>query len=346
MTHTQTIIIPAYKPKRELVGFVEELQTEFENIVVVDDGGQDEFRDIFKSIEELGAVVLVHEVNQGKGKALKTAFEYCNKHPEIAKPGVITVDADGQHKLHDICKVGEAMDANPDHVVMGCRKFNTGNVPIKSYLGNNISKFVYRWFAGIKVSDTQTGLRGLPYSFLSIAVETQGDRYEYETNMLIDIKKNGYEMTEVTIETVYENDNEGSHFNPVVDSFKIYAVIIKYSLSSLTSAVVDYIVFAIGLHFGLSIIIATYVARAISCIFNFTLNKKMVFRGEGNTAVQFLKYIALVIVSGTISGWSITGLSSLLPNVYPVIIKVPVECLLYVFNFIVQKKLIFKTKKK
>ncbi len=344
MKYNQVIIIPAYKPKEDLIGFVQQLRETFENIVVVDDGGQDEFRHIFDQVGELGATVLVHEVNQGKGRALKTAFKYCSEHEDISKSGVITVDADGQHKIPDICKVADAMEANPEKIVMGCRMFNTGNVPARSLLGNTISRYVYKWFAGINVSDTQTGLRGLPYSFLAIACETAGDRYEYETNMLIDIKRNGYEMTEVGIETVYENDNETSHFNPLVDSVKIYAVILKYSISSLASAGIDYLVFAIGLHFGLSILIATYVARAISCIFNFTINKKVVFKGQGNTIAQFAKYIILVIISGTLSGWGVTQLSHLLPQVYPVIIKVPVECILYVFNFIVQRKLIFKNK--
>lgn len=338
--YDQAIVIPAYKPQAGLCDIVDNLKEYFSSIIVVDDGGGDDYKEIFDRIES-SAIVLHHEVNGGKGKALKTAFNYCIE-KEIAKAGVITVDADGQHRLPDICNMAEAMNSNPGNVVMGCRDFSTDNIPLRSYLGNTISKFVYGTLCGLRVSDTQTGLRGLPYEFLPIACKTNGDRYEYETNMLIDMKKNEFDISEIKIETVYENNNESSHFNPLVDSIKIYSVLLKYSTSSIVSALVDYLIFAIGIHFGLSIIIATYVARAVSCIFNFTLNKKLVFKSKGSATSQFIKYIALVIFSGTLSGLGITYLYRLMPKIWPVIIKVPVELILYVFNYFVQKKLIFK----
>jgi len=213
-------------------------------------------------------------------------------------------------------------------------------------MGNGISKKVYKWACGIDVSDTQTGLRGLPYSFLPIAAKCDGEKYEYETNMLLDIKSHDVKIQEVFIETVYENNNESSHFNPVRDSIRIYSIILKYSFSSLFSALIDYIVFIIAQTCGAPIMIATYIARACSCLINFTLNKKVVFKGEGNTGSQLAKYLVLVAISGTISGWAVTQLSNLLPIVAPVIIKVPVEVILYVFNYTIQRAFIFKPNNK
>ena len=340
----QLIIIPAYQPLESLVPLTEEIMTLFENVLVVDDGGGEKYAYIFDQLKEMGAIVVAHAINQGKGRALKSAINYCLLNPELAKAGVITVDADGQHRPEDIVKIADAMEANPDAVVMGCRAFDASNIPFRSRMGNGISRKVYKWACGIDVSDTQTGLRGLPYSFLEIAARCEGEKYEYETNMLLDIKSNNVPMKEVTIQTVYENNNESSHFNPVRDSIRIYSIILKYSFSSLFSALIDYIIFIIAHACGAKIMAATYIARACSCLVNFTLNKKMVFKGEGKVAVQLAKYLVLVVISGTISGWAVTNLSQLLPMIAPVIIKVPVEVILYIFNYAVQRAFIFNNK--
>jgi len=340
----QLIIIPAYQPLESLVPLTKEIMTLFENVLVVDDGGGEKYAYIFEQLKEMGAIVVAHAINQGKGRALKSAINYCLLNPELAKAGVITVDADGQHRPEDIVKIADAMEANPDAVVMGCRAFDASNIPFRSRMGNGISRKVYKWACGIDVSDTQTGLRGLPYSFLEIAARCEGEKYEYETNMLLDIKSNNVPMKEVTIQTVYENNNESSHFNPVRDSIRIYSIILKYSFSSLFSALIDYIIFIIAHACGAKIMAATYIARACSCLVNFTLNKKMVFKGEGKVAVQLAKYLVLVVISGTISGWAVTNLSQLLPMIAPVIIKVPVEVILYIFNYAVQRAFIFNNK--
>ena len=340
----ELIVIPAYQPLESLVPLTEEIFKYFENVLVIDDGGRAEYAHIFKKLDEMGAIIVTHAINQGKGRALKSAVNYCLLHPEIAKAGIITVDADGQHRPADIVRIADCMEEHPDDVVLGCRKFDTDNVPWKSRMGNGISRKVYKWACGINVSDTQTGLRGLPYSFLEIAAKCDGEKYEYETNMLLDIKNNGVGIQEVTIETVYENNNESSHFNPVMDSIRIYSIIIKYSFASLFSALIDYIVFIIAGACGAPIMLATYIARACSCLINFTLNKNIVFKGKGNTGTQLIKYLALVVVSGTISGWAVTHLAALLPMIAPVIIKIPVEIILYLFNYSVQRAFIFKSK--
>ena len=338
----QLIIIPAYQPLESLVPLAKDIFNYFENVLVIDDGGGEKYAHIFTQLKDIGAIIVTHAVNQGKGRALKSAINYCLLNPEIAKAGVITVDADGQHRPADIVKIADAMEQNPNDVVLGCRAFDTNNVPWRSYMGNGISRKVYKWTCGINVSDTQTGLRGLPYSFLEIAAKCEGEKYEYETNMLLDIKTNKVNITEVTIETVYENNNESSHFNPIRDSIRIYSIILKYSFASLFSALIDYIIFIIAHACGAKIMFATYIARACSCLINFTLNKNVVFKGKGNSGVQLAKYLTLVVISGTISGWAVSIISGLFPFVAPVIIKVPVEIILYLFNYTVQRTMIFE----
>ena len=337
----ELIVIPAYQPADTLINFIEKLLTEFENVLVVDDGGQEKFVYIFDRIKELGAIVITHAINQGKGRALKTAINYCLLNPDLCENGIITVDADGQHGIEDIIRVANKMEEYPKSVILGCRMFDTTNVPFRSRVGNGISRKVYKWACGIDISDTQTGLRGLPFDFLYAAAKCEGEKYEYETNMLLDIKKNEVSIQEVKIKTVYENNNESSHFNPLTDSIKIYAVVLKYSASSLISAIIDYLIFILTHGMGASILGATYVARACSCLVNFSLNKRIVFSGKGNTLLELIKYLTLVVISGAISGLAVTEISMHAPNVAPVLFKIPVEIILYCFNYSFQRTFVF-----
>lgn len=236
----QLIIIPAYKPTNILVDFCKELGKYFQQIVVVDDGSGDKYRAIFEEVQNIDfCTVLCHYTNMGKGRALKTAFNYCLSLGNKAIFGVITVDADGQHCIEDILNVSKIMNET-DGLVLGCRSFEDKKIPFRSRFGNKVSCKVYNWLCGINISDTQTGLRGLPFRFLEKACCTCGERYEYETNMLLDAKEYGLDFVEVPIKAIYEKGNPTSHFNPLADSLKIYTVLFKYSLSSLISVLVDY----------------------------------------------------------------------------------------------------------
>ena len=178
-----TVIIPAYKPDERLVALIQELRGEFP-VLVVDDGGGTEFAGIFEQARSAGAVVLTHEENKGKGAALKSAYRYMLDKGKGS--GAITADADGQHKMKDIIAVAEAMEANPDTFVVGGRDFR--KMPPRSRFGNTVTRFVFRLATGLKISDTQTGLRGIPACSMEKMAAVAGDRYEYEINVLLSLK--------------------------------------------------------------------------------------------------------------------------------------------------------------
>lgn len=338
------VVIPAYKPSEMFLDFLGCLKNQggFTDIVVVDDGSGKEYGHIFRAAERLpGVVVLHHYVNLGKGRALKTAFNYCLAFvQENPCGGVVTADADGQHKIQDIMNIGRALEKHPENLVLGCRTFDNRDIPFRSRFGNNVSRLVYQWLCGVTVSDTQTGLRGVPYSFLGECCQTEGERYEYETNMLLKASEQGREIIEVPIETVYEDNNAVSHFSPLRDSMKIYSVILKYSLSSIMSVAIDYLVFSYLYLNGQPLLAATYAARLCSALVNFIINRNVVFKYRGNIAAQFAKYILLVAVSGTLSGLSISLLKRLL-GLPAVAIKAVVELVLYFMNFYVQRIWVF-----
>lgn len=336
----QCIVIPSYEPNEALIRIATELSDLFETIIIVDDGSSVEYGAVYIKIEAIrNCVLLRHQVNQGKGRALKTAFNYYLQ--KQYRNGVITVDADGQHKVTDVIKIADRMRTCNSSLVLGCRDFSKDSVPTRSKFGNNISKYVYKWLCGIEISDTQTGLRGIPDDFVSIACSVSGERYEYETNMLLTAYNKGVKFSEVEIETVYEGKNEVSHFRPVKDSVRIYSVVLKYSLSSIVAAAIDYIVFGLLTRVGIPILCATYLSRVCSAIANFSINRHLVFKSKNNLWKELLLYISLLVVSGTVSGLFVSHMVNRVA-MNKILAKVCIETLLYLANFYIQRTIVFR----
>ncbi|MGN0775355.1 MAG: GtrA family protein [Candidatus Ventricola sp.] len=343
MTETNTkravVLIPAYKPDERLIDLTRELIVDNGlDVLLVDDGGQETFKHIFDACRELGAEVAVHAVNMGKGRALKTGINAAMlKWPDMA--GIVTADADGQHTPRDILRLIDALHEHPDKLVLGSRAF-TGNVPFKSRWGNRITRFVYALASGVKVGDTQTGLRALPASSLPAMARIEGERYEYEMNVLLKLRDMGLGVFEVPIETIYIDDNAGSHFNPVRDAIKIYMVIFKYLFSSIASFVIDYALYWLCLGtLGLSALVSYALARLVSSQVNYHLNKHTVFGGRGGKS-SMAKYYALCVVQGLLGA----GLVQVLPSVIPLsaaIIKIPVDLLLFAASYFIQRDFVF-----
>ena len=335
------VLIPAYKPDERLIDLTRELLDKGLRVMLVDDGGQETFKHIFDSCRELGAKVAIHAVNMGKGRALKTGINACMiEWPDMS--GIVTADADGQHTPADILRLVDAMHEHPDTLILGSRAF-TGNVPKKSLWGNKITRTVYALVSGIRVGDTQTGLRGLPVCALPAMARMDGERYEYEMNVLLKLKDMNIGVFEVPIETIYIDDNAGSHFNPVRDAMKIYGVIFKHLFAYLFSAgfsfVVDYALFWLCLGFGLGGFVSYAIARLVSSQVNYRLNKHTVFGGRGGK-YSMVKYYALCAVQGAIGA----GLVHVLPMVLPVseaFIKIPVDIVLFMLSYMIQRDYVF-----
>jgi dolichol-phosphate mannosyltransferase len=213
------VAIPAYNPDGRLLRLVEELRDSFEPfILVVDDGSAEASRDVFASLEEMGLKVLKHEVNKGKGAALKLAASYVLEN--FPGKGFVAADADGQHKPEDILGVCLEMEKNPDSLILGVRDFSRKGIPMKSKLGNRLASLAFLITTGQRVADTQTGLRGMPASFMEEFSLIQGDRFEFEMNALSTAaKKLG--IVQVPIQTIYEDNNKGTHFRAIEDSVMI-----------------------------------------------------------------------------------------------------------------------------
>ena len=324
------IIIPAYEPDNRMLGLLESMkEKELGPVIIVDDGSGPEYADLFAQarvcLRELGGTILTHEVNRGKGRALKTAFEHIlDTYPDAE--GSVTADSDGQHTAECILSVREALEDNPGKLILGVRRFDGEGIPWKSRVGNTITEKVFSYVSGVHVTDTQTGLRGIPRAFMK-------------------------ELLEVPIKTIYDSqDNHQTHFNPFSDSVKIYRILagrfLKYIFASFSSCIIDLVLFAVfcnilkgrtAAYIGFS----TVLARVISAVYNYLVNYKLVFGSKKKVAVSGMKYFILAIVQMSLSALLVTAGSSLLPFIPEVAVKAVVDTVLFFISYKVQQKYIF-----
>lgn len=352
MYNNVTVVIPSYKPDEKLLSTLQGVMNAgFKDVIVVDDGGGETYAKYFEIAKEYGCTVLHHEVNRGKGAALKTAFKYYSENRPDSK-GLITADADGQHLPCEISSVADTM-LKTESVVLGSRDFSQPNVPPRSKMGNRITSGVFKLFLGMKIGDTQTGLRGIPRRYVDVLATADGDRYEYETHALFLMKQEHIPYTECKISTVYIDGNSSSHFRIIHDSMRIYSLLLKFMLSSLISTVADAILFCIL--FGVfesavpgigAILLASLVSRLCSSILNYAVNLNAVFKckfSAGNLIKYGLIAIPYAIISSAASclaGVFVESISLAL------IVRLLVGFVLFALSFRLQHNRVFTRKYK
>lgn len=349
------VIIPALNPSEGLIHYVKTLVKDVGQIIVVNDGSKEELAYIFTELSSIEKCdVLTHEVNRGKGKALKTAFQYfLENHSDLA--GAITADADGQHSISDVLKLAEKLSETKEGILLGVRDFSEPSVPVRSFIGNRITSFLFQLFYGGRLEDTQTGLRGIPTKILPEILQLKGERYEYEINMLIFAKKRNIHFIEIPIQTLYFDNNSGSHYNSVFDSLKVFVKLFsglaKYSFSTLASGIVDIISFILLTSFLFvtfplksRLFLATLFARILSSSCNFYMNRKLVFRGENKLSESIIKYY--ILFAGLIVASYLLVLSADLFFDFNVILaKICIDTILGIISYQAQMKWVFKNKK-
>jgi exopolysaccharide biosynthesis protein/glycosyltransferase involved in cell wall biosynthesis len=354
-SYNVTVIIPSLNPDEKLLNTVCELEENgFDDIIIVDDGSDKEYMHNFPNPEQHPSCTIIHHRrNRGKGDALKSAFKYFLNFRSTGNFGVITIDADGQHLTKDIINCTKKM-LETGQIVLGYRDFSKPDVPLRSRFGNKTTRMVLRLFCGLKITDTQTGLRAIPKKHLAEMLKIQGSRYEYETNMLLEFKRQDIPFCEVPIDTVYLNDNETSHFRPLVDSFRIYKLMFKFLFSSVFSSVVELLLFYLGIKFFFSgnpheILFATAVARVCSSMVNFLVNRNTVFNKANNFWRSLLRYIVLAVPVLLTSAYSVKGLTLLLHienEVLTTLLKLVVDVILFILSFRIQQNWVFAPVKK
>ena len=361
MRNRYIALIPAYEPDEKIIEIIDKLIERGFDIVVVDDGSGRDYAELFEEISQKGTV-LTHGSNMGKGAALKTGLRFINKYmaynESVLTPSgsetilgrdaiIATVDADGQHLPDDVLRVAEIASARRDALVLGSRALKN-DVPARSRFGNTVTRHVYSAATGVHIHDTQTGLRAFHRSMIPRLLEIEGDRYEYEINMLMQLAAEGVPIIEERIETVYEDNNRGSHFRTVRDSVRVYKEILKFSASSLASFAIDYGMYALLLAvtgaagIANSLIVSNIGARLVSAAANYTMNRKLVFKsrtGFARSAAQYFLLAAFILAGNTIVLSTLAGTM----GINRFLAKLLTEAIFFAISWTVQKYVIFNS---
>lgn len=337
-------LIPSYEPDDNLLKVVNELLENNFTVVVVNDGSNISFNEIFDQLPK-EVRYLSYETNQGKGHALKHGFTYIKDNFDDNSI-VVTLDSDGQHKVKDAIKICDVCD-EVGGIVLGSRYFGK-DVPRKSRFGNFMARLSFLLSTHHKLYDTQTGLRAFDYSLLERLIGIKGERYEYEMNVLLDAVRNNIPLKEERIETIYLDNNSGTHYNAFKDTLRIMKEVLKFSISSMIGFLVDYAAFTlltlIKCDWEYWLLACNIIARVISASVNFTINYKLVFRSEDKLWRAILRYALLAVFilgCNTLLLWLLVN--NLNMNKY--LAKVLVEITMFITSWLIQRLFVFRKKK-
>ena len=352
------IVIPSYEPDDRLIALLSDLDGKgMGPVIIVNDGSSEEYDPIFAKAEpiiaRLGGKLISYRPNRGKGRALKTAFEYIAENmPEAV--GCVTADSDGQHTPDCIASIIDKLVDNPLSLILGVRVFNKKDIPWKSWFGNTVTIKVFSYVAGMHVSDTQSGLRGIPFKFMKELIDIKGERFEFETQMLLECAGR-YDLIEIPIKTIYESkENHQTHFRPVVDSMRIYKILgrkfIKFVFASLSSFVIDILLFHLFVFLFkdsfplIYVTVATVGARVISAVYNYLINYKFVFKSRASKATSLTKYALLAVIQMTLSAGIVSAIVFIFPGCRETLVKAIVDTLLFLLSYAIQQRFVFSSK--
>ncbi len=350
------VVIPVFNPEPGLQSLCRSLVSSFRIVIVVDDGST-ENGSAFKSLPE-SIRVIRHACNKGKGAAIKTALRYLSENTDAEY--AVFADGDGQHLPKDIVAVANRANCS-GNTVLGVRRFKLGHVPLRSWVGNVCTALIVRLLLGIRVSDTQTGLRAIPRRLFDELAAEPGDRYEFEVRLFRFLKERQEKLEQEEIDTVYINSNRASHFRPIVDSIRVYrnligTIFLKFCASSVLGFLIDNLIFtccilslgASGYSRKYMIFISLVIARIVSATCNYYCNRRLVFKSKDRLLISYSRYWGLVCLVAILSycgttlisavsnseGWRITC------------VKVFVETILFLLSYRLQKMWVFQTSAK
>ena len=215
-----TIGIPAYNEEKNIAKIIVQLKKVADQILVCDDGSTDSTSEI---AESLGAIVIKHPKNLGYGSAIRSIFL---KSREINAEILVTIDADGQHKIEDVKKVTKPIVDGQADISIGSRFLEEGdNAPKYRKLGINIITKVTNSSLSEKITDAQSGFRAYNNKVLQ-SLTPSDSGMGISTEILIKSSNLGLKIAEVPTEIQYEG--ETSSQNPISHGTGVLISTLKY----------------------------------------------------------------------------------------------------------------------
>lgn len=209
-------VIPAYNEQKYIAPLLRKAKKHSDHVVVVDDGSIDSTA---KHAEKEDVILLTHDVNLGKGAALKTGCEYALREMKKAKADlskniIIVMDSDGQHRPEDIPRFIRALKGKD--IVFGSRKIG-GEMPFVYRMGNSFINYISRILFRVDIEDTQSGFRAFRASVYE-KIRWSASDYSIESEMIANVGRKSLKYSEISIDTIYKEAYKGT---TIFDGVKI-----------------------------------------------------------------------------------------------------------------------------
>jgi cyclopropane fatty-acyl-phospholipid synthase-like methyltransferase/glycosyltransferase involved in cell wall biosynthesis len=334
------VLIPVFRPKEEMAGFVLALiDSGLSRVVIVDDGSDPQHLDLLQRLKEIPSVtVLRHLVHLGRGAAIRTGINYFGVEQPSCR-GIVLVDTDRECPMEDVLKVARTFLDHPNSLVLGVYADGKGRT-LKSKLQRRAVRSAYRFMVRRRIGDHPTGLRGIPSRFFPFLLTLSSNGYEYEMDMLVELSLRGVSFVEVPISFTDKRIDQKAGFRPVVDSLRNVFVFLRFILASLTTAGIDLAVFSFSYYLSRNILLSVFLARIVAGVFNYTVCRTLVFRSRKSIVKSLVEYAFLVSTMAMISYSVLTAAVIVLgANVY--FAKILIEAILFAANFAIQQSVIF-----
>ena len=337
------VVVPAYNPGEIVVDVVERTRSHADTIVIVDDGCDDRNRAYLERCACLpGVSLLTHPRNCGKGFALMTGIGQCLDRMR-AGDYILTMDSDGQHDPDDIAKFRDLLIERPNLDFALGERLDRRTMPVKSRIGNSVATALFRLQMGTSIRDTQTGMRLLCKAFARrVHDEVRPGRYETEMDMLILAAHTLARIDSVGIRTIYLDGNAATKFRALTDSWRVLARLVRYTLVSIASFLIDYLLFFLLSHVaGVPYLAANAAARVVSAVANFTGHKMFSFRSAGQTLPKAVRYVLAVAFALSMASVLLYVTVEYLA-IGSLIAKPLVDLLVFLINFGVLSRFVFR----
>ena len=337
------IVIPSLEPDSKFIDYLKDIkEAGADYVVVVDDGNKPIYKDLFKEVKSLGCVVLKHGVNCGKGRSFKTAFNYILCEMENVSV-VVTADGDGTYLPEDIINV--ANNTKENTITIGCRDFNDEKIGRNTRNSNAVTSFLIKTLSDISMSDTQSSLRAFNRELLPYMITVNGERYDYDFNMIFE-KKN-IDLLEIPVTTTRRISDRKSHFRPLKDTLSVTLTFLAFIVVSLSSTILDLILYSFFINMFIDafpilyISISTFLARVVSDFYNYYFDKTLVFKSKESSSLG--RYAILCVCKTAASALGVTLLVMLLKD-GEIWIKLFVDTVIFFVAYKIEKNWVHKSK--
>lgn len=327
MNDNTLILIPCYNPDDKLITLVKKLYDNKCKIVLVNDGSKS--KDIFNQLNDF-AKIISYDDNKGKGHALKVGFKYALK----LNMNVVTADADGQHTLEDILNIKDILKDSNNTIIFGERCFDD-DIPLRSKFGNKFTSKILKIVCNITLRDTQTGLRGYTSDILNKMLSVNGERFEYEMNIILALNKLKINIKRTDISTIYIEENKSSHFRPIIDSLLVYKMFLPYVLPGIILVAMDYFSFLALLYtFKINLFYAIFIPKMVFNLMFFIKNNYETKSFYKNGVKYCLLILLMIFLNFFLTSYLYSYMNLYLANLLA-------EIIIYIVQIYLQRKIVF-----